>query len=327
MKKIWFTIIIFGLLVAACAPQSSGMPQTGGSTPTSEPSPQPTQGHIPVDLSPAQLAALKALEDELGISAEKIQILSVEAVNWPNGCLGVVHMGVMCTQQIVPGFRIVLEANGEKYEFHTNQDGSVVIKSPLTNAEAPQKSAQQELAKLLGISPDEILVVSSTPIEWSDACLGVAQPGISCAQGVTPGFILLLEANGKQYEFHTNEDGSVVVNGGVNLSWHREGGIAGFCDDLVIYDAGDVRAADCKSAGNTWSGSLKDLASKEELGQYNSWLEKFGTVTVSADDGDVADAMKVTLTLNGSGHGHPSEAEKQEMIAWAQAIYGKLNLK
>ncbi len=338
MKRIWFIIILLGLLASACAPQGSGMPATGGSTPTPEstpttepttgqPTPEPTQGHIPVDLPPAQLAAIKALADELGIGTEEIQILSVEDVNWPDGCLGVVRMGVMCTQQIVPGFSIILQANGEKYEYHTNADGSVVVKSPLTNAEAPQKAAQQVLARLLGIDPASINVASSHPIEWGDACLGVAQPGVVCAQMVTPGFIILLEANGKQYELHTNEDGSLVVDGAVALSWHREGGIAGFCDDLVIYDAGEVRAAECTSNGKTWSGSLRDLASAEELTKYNAWLAKYATVTVNMDDGGTADAMKVTLNLNGSGHAQPTGAEKQEMVAWAQALYAKLNAK
>ncbi len=100
---------------------------------------EPTPTHIPVDLSPAQRAALTALADQLGLTADKIKLVSMDAVTWPDGCLGIVRMGVFCTQVEVPGFKIILEADGKKYEFHTNQDGSIVML-----AEGAQDSAVVE---------------------------------------------------------------------------------------------------------------------------------------------------------------------------------------
>jgi hypothetical protein len=48
-------------------------------------------------------------------------------VTGPNGCLGVVIPGVMCTDVVTQGFRIMLTANGQQFEIHTNHDGSSVI--------------------------------------------------------------------------------------------------------------------------------------------------------------------------------------------------------
>jgi hypothetical protein len=158
---------------------------------------EPTPTHIPVDLTPAQRAAINALMEQLTVTADQIKLVSTEAVTWPDGCLGVVRMGVMCTQAEVPGFRIVLGAKGQKYEFHTNQDGSIVLL-----AEGAQNSADVEqvvikqLAANLGLQESDISVVSNTTVEFNDACLGVAMEGIMCAQVVTPGHIMVLEADG-----------------------------------------------------------------------------------------------------------------------------------
>ncbi len=111
------------------------------------------------------------------------------------------------------------------------------------------------------------------------------------------------------------------------LTWHREGGIAGFCDDLAILTTGEVRASNCKSNGKTSIGNLKDLISADEMTKFNSWLDKFASVSINSGDNATADAMKVSLILNGNGHAQPTEAEQQEMVNWAQALYTKLSTK
>jgi len=88
---------------------------------------QPTPTHVAVDLTPAQRAAIQAVSSEYNIPADQIHLLKTEAMTWPTGCLGIVLPGVMCTKGPVDGFRMTLEANGQQYEFHTNQDGTSAI--------------------------------------------------------------------------------------------------------------------------------------------------------------------------------------------------------
>src|SRR5574341_1982169 len=331
MKRSLFTLTLIGLLIAACgSPGVSDLPTTEPTTthpaPTTTPVPPPTGTHIPVDIPPAQRAAVQALAAALGLPTDQIKLVSMEAVEWPDGCLGVRRLGVLCIQVITPGFRIVLEANGKPYEYHTNVDGSVVVpaESQLVAADAQQAAAVKALASSLGLTSKDIQVVSAAAVEWPDACLGIAQPSVVCAQMVTPGFIFVLEAQGRQYEYHTNADASEVRPATLALTWHREGGIAGFCDDLTVYLSGEIQTSSCKSGGKAADGSLRVMASKEQLAQFDSWSTTFGTVTVTMKDPAVADAMTVTLTLNGSGKGQPTEAEKQAMIDWAQALYNQV---
>lgn len=131
------------LLLAACGP-ATAQPTPGGPTglpsatrasnptmpPTSQAVPVPTAQLTGIPASEAPRAALKAREDlaqKLNIPVDEITIVSVEQVEWPDGCLGVHTPGIMCIQVITPGYRVILEANGELYEYRTNENGSQVI--------------------------------------------------------------------------------------------------------------------------------------------------------------------------------------------------------
>jgi WD40-like Beta Propeller Repeat len=107
--------------------QAVPTPAPSTSTPAAPTQAEPTLTHIPVDLPPAVRAAISQLTQDKGIPADQIQVVSTEAVQWENGCLGIVIPGVMCTQAIVPGFKITLSALGTTYEYHTNQDGSSML--------------------------------------------------------------------------------------------------------------------------------------------------------------------------------------------------------
>jgi len=78
------------------------------------------------------------------------------------------------------------------------------------NAPAPALSARADLAQRLNVDPDTIELVSVEHVDWPDACMGIETPGVMCAQVITPGYKVVLEAGGQQYEYHTNESGSVV---------------------------------------------------------------------------------------------------------------------
>ena len=67
------------------------------------------------------------------------------------------------------------------------------------------------LAARLGVSPDEISVLSIEPAQWRDTSLGCPQPGMMYAQVIVPGYRAILEVGGKQYEVHTDEQGQRMV--------------------------------------------------------------------------------------------------------------------
>jgi hypothetical protein len=190
---------------------------------------------------------------------------------------------------------------------------------------AAQDAAVAALSKNLGLEPGQIKVVSTEAVEWPDSCLGVTVEGIMCSQVVTPGYKIVLEANGKEVEYHTNQDGSVVVPATVALTWSRSGGIAGFCDTLTIYLSGEVQGSNCKSSGMV-EKSISELLSPEEIATMDEWISKYGEISIDASDPKgVADAMSIKLTLYGTGtQQNMVQASQQIMLTFVQDLYQEL---
>ena len=188
-----------------------------------------------------------------------------------------------------------------------------------------QLAAISALSKNLGLTPDQIKIASVEAVDWPDSCLGVTVEGVACSQVITPGFRVVLEANGKQVEYHTNQDGTVVVPASVALTWSRNGGIAGFCDSLTIYLSGEVQSSNCKNT-EVAVKSLSELLSPDEIATMNEWISKYGKVEIDASDpAGAADAMKVKLTLYGTGTEQmTNEALQQVLLQFVQDLNQKM---
>lgn len=199
-----------------------------------------------------------------------------------------------------------------------------------TPAASPSGPAEEtvvnQLAQNLGLQASEISVVSNEETEFSDACLGVEMEGVMCAEVITPGRIIVLEANGIQYEYHTAEDGDRVQPATKALSWKREGGIAGFCDILTAFRSGEVFKTDCSApTGANLMSTFADILTAGEQQQFNDWMAKFGEVRLdSSDPKGVADRMVVTLDFFGTGSQQPSESEQQDLFKFAQDLHPKV---
>jgi hypothetical protein len=81
---------------------------------------------------------------------------------------------------------------------------------PASGPESLIEKAKEDLAQRLSISTSQIVLVEATQVEWSDSGLDCPQPDMSYLQVITPGYRILLEANGTQYEYHSNRDAYVV---------------------------------------------------------------------------------------------------------------------
>lgn len=58
-----------------------------------------------------------------GVPQASLRIKSIEAVTWPDGSLGCPQPGAVYTQALVPGYRIVIEAEGKEYAYHAARQG------------------------------------------------------------------------------------------------------------------------------------------------------------------------------------------------------------
>ncbi|MCY4555828.1 MAG: hypothetical protein OXF79_05515 [Chloroflexi bacterium] len=59
------------------------------------------------------------LAKRLGVSAEDLEFVSEQAVNWPDTSLGCGQPGHVYAKVIVPGYRIMFAYEGASYEVHT----------------------------------------------------------------------------------------------------------------------------------------------------------------------------------------------------------------
>lgn len=190
---------------------------------------------------------------------------------------------------------------------------------------AAEEAVVQQLAKNLDLPEGDIRVVSSEETEFGDACLGVSIEGVMCAQVITPGRLIVLEASGIQYEYHTSEDGSRVQPASLGMVWKREGGIAGFCDILTVFRSGEVYANKCDGQAQGNMGTFASLLTSSEIQQFNEWMAEAGEGKLDASDPKgVADRMVVTLELFGSGTQELAEPQQQALFAFAQELYQEL---
>lgn len=177
----------------------------------------------PAEARPLIEAAVADLRTVARSAGTEVEVLSVEAVEWPDGCLGCPQEGEMCVMAITPGYRILLELDGRTYEYRTSHDS--VRYCPAEDAEtgvdeeanevnqtdALVEGVTDDLAKRLDIESVEIQVVQVEEVQWRDSSLGCPQEGEMYLQVITPGFRIVLEAQGQQYEYHTDSGGRFVL--------------------------------------------------------------------------------------------------------------------
>jgi hypothetical protein len=426
---------------ATKVPQQSTSTQVPKSTPEAVKVPTttslPAGGQDQTAVPNAAVAAVQMLAKRLGVPLPEIKVISVEEVQWPDGCLGAGKPDEMCTQAIVDGYRVMLQVNNQKYEFHTDQDGKQIREVQSTGPKGGNiitgsavTKARQYLAQELGMNLSEIKLQNAKSVDWPDSCLGAAKVGQVCAQVITPGYQIVFEAGGKQYEIHTDMEGGVVVMGknstavvsgtvlsfektengvcsrleagekilfgicgaslaeaslspersdelselfaayspftaetkagkiefqgagqqnptaseqrsiaewawlvfqeaqsgrsgaawGMVISWHREGGIAGFCDDLVIYASGWAYPTSCRT--NDALGYYR--LTSQELEQLFAWADQLANFELKQEDAPgAADSMAITLLLEGSGKVKSTPEQQQEILAFTQNIFNK----
>jgi hypothetical protein len=64
--------------------------------------------------------------------------------------------------------------------------------------------AAADAARRTGVSQDSVRIVQVEPREWPDRSLGCPRPGMGYAQAITPGYLIVAEAAGRQLEYHSD---------------------------------------------------------------------------------------------------------------------------
>jgi hypothetical protein len=198
-------LLLIVFVLAACSPQVAPQPGAPQETPVVS-EPLPPTGDLPAGVE----AARQALADRLGISVDDIAVVNYDQVDWPDGCLGLGGPAEACLAAITPGYAVTLEVNSDQYAYRTDLEGLAVREEAQEPVPAAVEAARQALAERLGVSVEQIAVVDFQQVDWPDGCLGLGGPAELCLAAITPGYAVTLEANGEQYAYRTNLEGTAV---------------------------------------------------------------------------------------------------------------------
>lgn len=133
MKIEIFAAAFTAVAFVACAPVAA--PVTPPATPTFtvgddgaivqeevivvEKTAQPTPTEGSQSMLPQVNEAIADLSGRLGVAPEQIEVVSVEAVVWPDGGLGCPQPGMLYPQVLQDGMRIRLAVDGVIYQYHS----------------------------------------------------------------------------------------------------------------------------------------------------------------------------------------------------------------
>jgi hypothetical protein len=85
--------------------------------------------------------------------------------------------------------------------------------SPMTG-EVPDELLDMIMADLVertGVAINRILVIQAQATIWNDGSLGCPQPGVFYTQALVNGFWVILEADGKKYDYRASESGYFFI--------------------------------------------------------------------------------------------------------------------
>jgi hypothetical protein len=163
-------------------------------------------------------AVLRDLSRRERIPVKELEITEYSQKAWNNGCLALATKDEFCTQAIVPGWRVVVSNELQRWTYHTNNNGrnlrlatavtsqsTVPISLPKSVRDAVFKDASQRLK--LNISG--FTIIQAKERTWNDGCLSLARPEDICTMGLVAGWRVVVGAPEQSLVYHTNTTGSV----------------------------------------------------------------------------------------------------------------------
>ncbi len=163
-------------------------------------------------------AVIKDVSRNENIPSYNLKILDYSQETWRNGCLGVLKPGEICTQALVPGYRVTVSNGRQKWVYHTNSNGRNFRlasggNSGDSNSQLPEsvKSAVlKDAAQRLGQQVSSLFIMQAQQKTWKDGCLELGSANTICSQVLVPGWRVIVGTKGQSLVYHTNKSGSVI---------------------------------------------------------------------------------------------------------------------
>ncbi|HQE16898.1 MAG TPA: hypothetical protein PK607_00230 [Aggregatilineales bacterium] len=340
--------LLAALLLAACAgadpaPNNSGAgdgvtPDTAPEEPAEPTEPAVSIGTPNLDTDEDEAAtpevpipvivAQEVLAQQLNLMPNEITVIDYEEVEWENTCLGLPLEEELCEDQTIPGYSVILEAEGGEYELHIDAAGQRVALAGAPDVALAEVSmtwqSNEAPCQVATLGPEGVVYGLCNGPALMDAFVDPDRATqlagfVSTYQAFeadTPAGSIAFEGQGETEATEAEQrmiaewarltavessSGRRSVELGLALLMHQEGGSEQVCQDVLIYSTGTVRAYSCDAAMPEELGEVQLNA--DELAQLYAWLDDLQQFTVD-------ESVQATPGTNeGDGTTPPATAE------------------
>lgn len=334
------TMVLAAVVLGACGRAATPTPR-----PTPTPAVSPTLGPTatPNPNRPAAVQiAVAAILARHRVGWDRMRVLSWEPVDWPDGCLGIRMEGV-CTEAIVPGYRLVLEIGGEVYEYRTDREAGRVVMAagPLHGVDEPALAVEVRDAQGCRL----FLVAADGRVAYGPCGAPLTPLRLVEEMGRTEQLAELV-ARFAPFEAQAADAKMVLVGQGAEqpspawqravMDWARVAmreveygrGAAsldlavrwqqaipdrvGYCRFLQVDACGYAFASTARCDGGDAADAGRGWLTTAELERLDGWLYTLGTAETD------------NLLFSGRGATPMTEADRAAVEAWAAAVYERL---
>jgi hypothetical protein len=164
---------------------------------------------------PVAKAVLRDLARRQGIFTSQLQIIDYNQQIWRNGCLELPQSDEICTQALIPGWRIVVSNGKQNWVYHTNNNGrSLRLASANTPSDKLPASVKnvvlQAASRRLQEPISQLTIIQAQQQTWSNGCVSLPRPDENCTEAIQGGWQVVVRGVDQTLVYHTNQTGSVV---------------------------------------------------------------------------------------------------------------------
>ena len=288
------------------------------------------------------------LSQVLGIT--DVEIVSVQPVEWPNACMGLAYPEELCAAIITPGAIVTLAVGDAIYTYHADQTGGSVrlAQAPPVALDAPVLAWQNTFQGVCGqllLNLDRgaagrcgsPMIAAPLRSDWVQRNLPELVSTYAPFRAETVAGTVVFTGTGALVATPVEqrmlaefariaagiiEGGREGASYGLALALHREGGLAGICEDSEVTVSGEAFISSCRGA--TPERLAYGRLTVEELAQLYALLDSTSFFEWSDPTAIAYDGLAQELTFTGRGDVAGGEVEVQALLDLVSAIYARL---
>ncbi len=142
-------------------------------------------------------------------------IMQAQQKTWKDGCLELRDANTICSQVLVPGWRVIVGTRGQSLVYHTNKSGSAIKlnqkASEISDNGLPSQVKDTVLktaSKFTGTS--RLRVTKAEQATFTDSCLNLGGIAESCLRANQKGWKVTVQGARQTLIYHTSNTGNQV---------------------------------------------------------------------------------------------------------------------